>query len=353
MIVPAARRGKSASAMLPIPKGLLMMKRAATLAACAAAFLLAHPATAEPPAFYRSVTSLHWVVKDAERVRGVWTKLGFASRPGTGTMTVTEYRKGETARLKVVAARFGSVDVLWLQPDSGRSAFSDYLDKHGEGVVSINYAPADGAARDAEAARLHGLGVKVLQKAEVELGGAKQSVVYADTAGKGKYVVGLALGALPPVEAAPAIPFAAKLSQYALVVKDLEEIGDFWAKLGLPAMAITHDWLSDLRFRDQPGQFDQRLGWHRHGTITFEWIEPLRGPSVYKEHLDHHGEGFHHLAFDVPDLDAAIAAWGALGAKVVQSGAWGTKGKRGSGRFAYVEADPAGGVTIELLWNQR
>jgi 4-hydroxyphenylpyruvate dioxygenase-like putative hemolysin len=313
----------------------------------------ARPAAAEPPELYRDVTSLHWVVKDVERVRAVWGKLGFPSLPGTGTMTVTDFRKGETARLRAVAARFGSVDVVWLQPESGRSAFSERLERRGEGVVSVNFAPADAAAREAEVARLHGLGVKALQRAELELGGAKQSVVYADTAGRGKYVVGLVDGARPPVAEAPTVPFPATLSQYALVVKNLEDVGGFWAKLGLPAMAITHDWLSDLRFRGQPGRFDQRLGWHRHGSITFEWIEPLRGPSVYQEQLDHHGEGFHHLAFDVPDMDAAIAAWDALGAKVVQSGAWGTKGKKGSGRFAYVEADPAGGVTIELLWSQR
>ncbi|MFN8091612.1 MAG: VOC family protein [Vicinamibacteria bacterium] len=330
-----------------------MKNRAALLAATAAAVLAAlRPAAAEPPAAYRTVASLHWVVKDVERVRAVWGKLGFPSGPGTGTMTVTEFRKTQTGRLRVVAARFGSVDVLWLQPESGLSAFHEYLEKHGEGVVSVNYAPADAAARDAEAARLGGLGAKTLQKAEIELGGAKQTVVYADTAGKGKVVAGLVAGTLPAVDAPPRVPFPAKLSQYALVVKKLEETGAYWEKLGLPEMSITHDWLSDLRFRDQPGKFDQRLGWHRHGTIAFEWIEPLRGPSVYEEHLDHHGEGFHHLAFDVPDMDAAIAAWDALGAKVVQSGAWGSKGKKGSGRFAYVEADAPGGVTIELLWNQ-
>lgn len=38
---------------------------------------------------------------------------------------------------------------------------------------------------------------------------------------------------------------------------------------------------------------------------------------------------------------------------LVQSGAWGEKGKPGSGRFAYADTSAIGGVTIELLWNQR
>jgi hypothetical protein len=55
----------------------------------------------------------------------------------------------------------------------------------------------------------------------------------------------------------------------------------------------------------------------------------------------------------VPDIDAAARAWEAVGVKVVQSGAWGEKGKPGSGRFAYVDTSTVGGVTVELLWNQR
>jgi catechol 2,3-dioxygenase-like lactoylglutathione lyase family enzyme len=312
----------------------------------------AAPVRAEPPALYRTVTSVHWVVKDLEKVKAHWAALGVPSLADAGRVTVSGFRGAGTASLRAAVARFDSVAVLWLQPESGRSAYSEHLARHGEGVFSINYA-ADAAARDTEVARLDGIGVKVLQKAEAEVGGARQSVVYLDTAAEGKYVVGLVDGSLPPVTAPPSIPFPAKLSQYALVVKSLEAAGEYWAKLGFPAMEVTHPGLSDLRHRGQPGTFDQRLGWHRHGTITWEWIEPLRGPTVYAEFLQRHGEGFHHFAFDVPDMDAAIAAWEKLGARTVQSGAWGEKGKPGSGRFAYAETDVPGGVTIELLWNQR
>jgi catechol 2,3-dioxygenase-like lactoylglutathione lyase family enzyme len=142
-----------------------------------------------------------------------------------------------------------------------------------------------------------------------------------------------------------------KLSQYAVVVRSLEKVSAYWEKLGFPRMEITHGPLSDLVHRGQPGKFDQRLGWHRHGTVTWEWIEPLAGPTVYEEFLKEHGEGFHHFAFDVPDIDAAQAFFAANGAAPVQSGAWGEKGKPGSGRFAYSATDAFGGVTTEFLWN--
>jgi len=180
-----------------------------------------------------------------------------------------------------------------------------------------------------------------------------------DTEPQGKYVLGLVHGAPPARASAEATasadgpPFAAKLSQYALVVESLQPVSDYWVRLGFPTMDVTHPALTELRYHGKPGRFDQKLGWHRHGTVTWEWIEPLQGPTVYRDFLKAHGEGLHHIAFDVPDIDAAARAWEAVGVKVVQSGAWGEKGKPGSGRFAYADTSTVGGVTVELLWNQR
>jgi catechol 2,3-dioxygenase-like lactoylglutathione lyase family enzyme len=174
-----------------------------------------------------------------------------------------------------------------------------------------------------------------------------------DTAERGKYVVGLTAGRLPtPAETAPPSGFGPRLSQYAVVVRDLDPVAAYWERLGFPVMDVTHPALTDLRYRGQPGAFDQKLGWHRHGTVTWEWIVPLAGPTVYEDFLDQYGEGFHHLAFDVPDMDAAIEAWEAAGFPIVQSGGWGEKGRPGSGRFAYADTTSIGSVTIELLWNR-
>jgi catechol 2,3-dioxygenase-like lactoylglutathione lyase family enzyme len=69
--------------------------------------------------------------------------------------------------------------------------------------------------------------------------------------------------------------------------------------------------------------------------------------------MEKHGEGFHHIAFEVPDLDAEVSRWNALGFPFVQGGAWGEKGKPGWGRFAYQDTHPIGGADVELLWNYR
>jgi hypothetical protein len=74
---------------------------------------------------------------------------------------------------------------------------------------------------------------------------------------------------------------------------------------------------------------------------------------VYEDHLKAHAEGFHHLGINVDDMDQGIAEWTRPGFAVSQSGGWGEEGKPGSGRFAYIDTDAIGGVTVELLWNYR
>ena len=49
------------------------------------------------------------------------------------------------------------------------------------------------------------------------------------------------------------------------------------------------------------------------------------------------------------DLDGAIARYKGLGYGVVQSGAWGDVGKKGSGRYGYMGTDSIGGVSVELI----
>jgi len=316
--------------------------------------VMASAAAAEPPELYRTVTSLNWVVADLDHVAAGWAKLGFPPIQDFGELSLPVRFRGEarSALVRVARSSFAGVDVFWIQPLSGDNVYADFLERRGEGVMSLNYAVPSRPVLDAEIARLEGLGVEVLQKMEVDTGEEWLTVVHMDTEADGKYALGLTLGAAPgPSTAAPSPPLGAKLSQYALVVKDLQAVSDYWAKLGIPAMDVTHPTLTDLQYHGQPGRFDQELGWHRHGTVTWEWIAPLAGPTVYQDFLDTHGEGFHHLAFDVADIDAAGAFWSEKGFPIVQSGGWGEKGQPGSGRFAYADTTAIGGITIELLWN--
>ncbi len=326
-----------------------------TLAAGLLLVAVAAPTRAEVPDLYRKVAGVHWVVNDLDRVKAGWAKLGFPALD-LGEISASGSYLGQygSSRFRLAQARLAGADVLWIQPIETENAFGEHLARNGEGVFSINYAVPTREALEAEVARLGSLGVSVLQRGEVATPAGRITIVHMATAAEGKYVLGLVHDETPrPASEAPPTAVPLKLSQYALVVRSLEKVSAYWEKLGFPKMEITHGPLSDLVYRGQPGKFDQRLGWHRHGTVTWEWIEPLAGPTVYEDFLKEHGEGFHHFAFDVPDIDAAGAFFESHGAPIVQSGAWGEKGKPGSGRFSYAATDAFGGVTTEFLWNLR
>ena len=80
---------------------------------------------------------------------------------------------------------------------------------------------------------------------------------------------------------------------------------------------------------------------------------PEKGPSTWQDHLDKHGDGIHHLAFNVDDFDPEIHDWKQNGFVVAMSGGWGAPGKKGSGLFAYDDTQTTHGLDVELLWNQR
>ncbi|RPI28278.1 MAG: hypothetical protein EHM61_05650 [Acidobacteria bacterium] len=315
------------------------------------------PVFPQLPDFYKGVDRVTWVVDDLTKVMDGWRGLGFQDMQEFGEVDLTnEQYRGQPVdgRARVAVARLGSVNVTWLQPISGKSLYSDFLARKGPGIIGLTHRTPTLSALENEVKRLASLGVGVLGKGTIPTDSGEITYVYFDTEAEGKYILGLINypGDMAP-DSSPRGPANLKLSQYAFVSKDLDKPAGYWQKLGFPQMSVTHGELKNLQHRGQPGQFDQKLGWQRHGAIVYEWILPLKGPTVYEEHLTRHGEGFHHLAFDVDDMDKVTADWAQKGFPIVQAGAWGDEGKPGSGRFAYSDTTVIGGICIEFLWNHK
>ena len=324
------------------------------LALTCVSLLASAPVFAQLPDFYRTVAGVHWVVADLDKVKQGWARLSFPALQDHGEVPLQVNHRGKltTSRLRVAMGNLAGLEVSWIQPMDGNGAYAEFLARHGSGIMSLNHKAPSLEALEKEVARLSGLGIPVLQRVDVDTGGGVLTVVHMDTEGEGKYALGLVHGSVPGGGAPPPAPFGLKRSQFAFLVKDLKAVGEFWKKAGFPEMSVTHGPLRDLVYRGQAGQFDQELGWQRHGEIVYEWIRILKGPTVYDEYLKAHGEGPHHLGFDVADMDKVMGEWSTLGFPPLQSGAWGEKGKPGSGRFAYLDTEGIGGVLIELLWHQ-
>jgi len=60
-----------------------------------------------------------------------------------------------------------------------------------------------------------------------------------------------------------------------------------------------------------------RVAFFRIGDVLFELLEPTDAASTVQRFLDQRGEGVHHLAFAVDDLQARIAEWQASGVQMI------------------------------------
>lgn len=82
------------------------------------------------------------------------------------------------------------------------------------------------------------------------------------------------------------------------------------------------------------------------GESTIELVQPTRPDSPVGKFLAKRGEGFHHVAFGVEDLDAALAKLESRGVELIDAepriGAGGT-------RMAFLHPKSAFGVLTELV----
>lgn len=82
-------------------------------------------------------------------------------------------------------------------------------------------------------------------------------------------------------------------------------------------------------------------------NTQIELIQPNGVKSTWQDFLDEHGEGIHHIAFNVKNMDGKIAAMEQFGANCVQRGKYGG----GNGEYAYMDAHGDLKCFIELLEN--
>jgi methylmalonyl-CoA epimerase len=81
------------------------------------------------------------------------------------------------------------------------------------------------------------------------------------------------------------------------------------------------------------------------GDARIELLEASEPSSVIFKFIEKRGEGLHHIAIKVPDLNASVERLKALGARLLN------EPRRGAGGHLYAFVHPAstGGVLLELI----
>ncbi len=313
-------------------------------------FAMAGSSLAELPTFYKTVSRVTWLVQNIDHAKPAWVALGLTDVQEFANIKFTGTYRGKPVTIWAweVTGHLGDLTVDMVQPAEGQqNALTDFLDKHGDGIFSIVHEVANQKDAQTEIKRMSKLGVGVLQQMSMDRQGKHITFTYFDTEPQGKFVLGLVYWP----GGAPATGAPGKISHIAPVVIEAQPVSAFWQKLGFPALRMEHATpRNDSEYRGKPLQLAFEAGYQHYDQFSYEWIiPPLTPPNIYADFLKSHHEGIQHLGMPVDDLKKAIADYEALGYHVWQSGAWGEVGKKDSGRYAYMDTDAIGGVSVELM----
>ena len=105
----------------------------------------------------------------------------------------------------------------------------------------------------------------------------------------------------------------------------------------------------DVKRTEVAGQ-RARVALLRSGETSVELLEPTREESNLAKFIRERGEGLHHIAFAVEDIELSMAELGAKGFRFIYDRP--AEGKFGS-RVNFIHPKTAGGVLVELTQEKR
>ena len=150
------------------------------------------------------------------------------------------------------------------------------------------------------------------------------------------------------VDVESAIMEPSKLCQIGIVVKSVDETIKYFEKeFGFGPFEIRYVDYSDATYMGKKAGYRGKRGFFHLGPIEIELVELIDGKTIHEDFMKVHGEGLHHIGFEVKDLTAAKKNAEKAGFQITQ----GFSRADGSG-FAYLDSDKTGGVIMELIQPQ-
>lgn len=133
----------------------------------------------------------------------------------------------------------------------------------------------------------------------------------------------------------------------AIVVRDIEKTIDYYQSLGMgPFKTPPPVNIKKRTEHGKPGTTGSKIreAIGDMGTIRLQLIQPVEGKSIYREFLDNKGEGVHHYAFIVDDVEKAEADFVSKGVEILSS-----VRLEGGGGHIIVNTAVTGGVLLEFM----
>ena len=132
-----------------------------------------------------------------------------------------------------------------------------------------------------------------------------------------------------------------------VVVRDMDKAVEYYQSLGIATIAPEHtadNKSLDLMVYGKPAdpRLKIKIRMVQIGPVTLELLQPVEGESPHKEFLDSKGEGAHHIAFTVDDLEKERANLVEKGTPIMLT-------RKDQDSFAYFDIRKVGNIVIELI----
>ncbi|WP_339269607.1 VOC family protein [Paenibacillus sp. FSL R5-0744] len=141
------------------------------------------------------------------------------------------------------------------------------------------------------------------------------------------------------------------VTQIGILVNDVEKVSTAYAEffgLKKPEIIVTDtEDVAQTRHNGVATQARAKLAFFDMGSLQLELIEPDHEPSTWRDYLNEHGEGPHHIAFLVEGMKEKIMLLEGKGFPLQQ------KGEYTGGRYAYMDTFKELKVIVELLENDK
>ncbi|WP_342438917.1 VOC family protein [Paenibacillus sp. FSL L8-0436] len=141
------------------------------------------------------------------------------------------------------------------------------------------------------------------------------------------------------------------VTQIGILVNDIEKVSRAYADffgLAVPEIIITDTAdIAQTRYNGGATEARARLAFFDMGSLQLELIEPDHQPSTWRDYLNEHGEGPHHIAFVIEGMQEKIMLLEGRGFPLQQ------KGEYDGGRYAYMDTFKELKVLVELLENDK
>jgi 4-hydroxyphenylpyruvate dioxygenase-like putative hemolysin len=141
------------------------------------------------------------------------------------------------------------------------------------------------------------------------------------------------------------------VSQIGVAVWDVDKAVDYYSSIFGIGPFTVYEFVPEKHWlMEEPSYSKIKMGKAMLGRIEFELIQPLEGKSIHKDFLESHGEGLHHLGFNVPNYDEICEKFLQAGFKSMLRAETYVETYKGHLKACYFDTQKVGGIIFEIIW---